>query len=99
MPNAYRQLPVTDDHLRHSVVCVRKPVEGRWVCGVLFGLAFGHVVAALTSSRYPALVTAVARRWLAIPTINFYGDFKLRDVVDSGAPRPTSSTSSSETPV
>ena len=81
---AYRQLGVADEHLRHSIVCVWHPRRRMWVYGILLGLAFGEVVAVLMFNRYPALLVALARRWLAIPVINFYDDFKIHDVDSSG---------------
>ena len=43
----------------------------------LHGLAFGLVWAVLTFNRYSAFISALARRWLAIPCTNFKYDFKV----------------------
>ena len=77
MSKAYRQIPVSEEHLKHSVVCLWNPVAGKWVFAILHGLAFGLVWAVLTFNRYPAFISALARRWLAIPCTNFYDDFKV----------------------
>ena len=51
------------------------------------GLAFGMAVAVLDCNRVPAQLTAVARRWLGTPALNFFDDFRIhslaRDALDS----------------
>ncbi|CAK9116368.1 unnamed protein product [Durusdinium trenchii] len=81
MKRAYRQVPVSEAHLRFSVVAVWHPTQGTWVFGILHGLAFGLLAAVLQFNRFPALIVAVARRWLAIPVINFFDDFKITEPV------------------
>ena len=72
---AYRQLGVSDNHLRHSIICVWDVVVGCWRFGILLGLAFGLAEAVLCFNCYPALMVAVARRWLALPVFNFFDGF------------------------
>ena len=84
MSKAYRQIPAASEHLKHSVVCVWGPVEGRWVFAILHGLAFGLVLAVLTFNRYPSFISALAQRWIAIPCTNFHDDFKLHTTVHDG---------------
>ena len=79
MKRAYRQVPVSQQQLRFSVIAVWHPLQGRWVFGILHGLAFGLLSAVLQFNRYPALLVAIARRWLAIPVINFFDDFKITE--------------------
>ena len=76
---AYRQIPVLEDHLPYSTIAVYHPFRKKWVFGVLHGLAFGLSSAVLQFNRYPALIVAIARRWLAIPVISFFDDFKLTE--------------------
>ena len=79
MKRAYRQVPVNQEQLRFSVIAVWHPLRNRWVFGILHGLAFGLLSAVLQFNRYPALLVAIARRWLAIPVINFFDDFKITE--------------------
>ena len=79
MKRAYRQIPVGESHLQYSIVAVWHPKWHRWVFGILHGLAFGLLAAVLQFNRYPAALVAIARRWLAIPVINFFDDFKLTE--------------------
>ena len=48
-------------------------------------LAFGQSLAVLGFNRVPAFVVGAARRYLAIPCIHFYNDFKIVDVDNGGA--------------
>ena len=50
MSEAYRQIPVASEHLKHSVVCIWSPVEDRWVFAILHGLALGLVWAVLCTN-------------------------------------------------
>ena len=79
MKRAYRQVPVSQQQLCFSVIAVWHPSHRRWVFGILHGLAFGLLSAVLQFNRYPALLVAIARRWLAIPVINFFDDFKITE--------------------
>ena len=77
MTSAYRQVAVAPEHLRFCVVAVWSPVSKCWMYGELDGLPFGVAPAVLEFNRIPAFLVAVARRWLAIPVISFYDDFKV----------------------
>ena len=46
---------------------------------MLHWLALGLLAAVLQFNRYPAALVAVARRWLAIPIINFFDNFKITE--------------------
>eukprot|EP00973_Karenia_brevis_P090754 12404105-Karenia_brevis.AAC.1 len=46
-------------------------------------MAFGLYNAVLLFNRVPLHIVAVARRWLAIPVISFFGDFKITDVANA----------------
>ena len=81
MKRAYRQVPVKCSHLRYSVIALWHPFQHKWVFGILHGLAFGLLSAVLQFNRFPALLVAIARRWLAIPVINFFDDFKITEPV------------------
>jgi len=50
----------------------------------LDGLAFGLGAAVLEFNRVPAHVVALARRYLAIPIVNLYDDFRITDIACSG---------------
>ena len=79
MKRAYRQVPVHTKHLCFSVIALWHPKQHKWVFGILHGLAFGLLSAVVQFNRYPALIVALARRWLAIPVINFFVDFKITE--------------------
>ena len=51
----------------------------------MHGLCFGLLSAVLQFNRHPALVVAIARRWLAIPAIHFFDDFKIVELAVSEA--------------
>ena len=80
LKKAYRQLAVHSDHLRFSWIAVWHAELGAWRFGLLRALAFGETAAVLQFNRYPALLVAVLRRWLAIPCSIFYDDFKIIDL-------------------
>ena len=79
MKRAYRQVPVHTKHLCFSVIAIWHPKQHKWVFGILHGLAFGLLAAVVQFNRFPALIVALARRWLAVPVINFFDDFKITE--------------------
>ena len=80
MKSAYRQLPVWEGHQRIHIICAWCPDVGAWQFAELRGLAFGISIAVLLFNRVPAHISAIARRWLALPVINFFDDFKITSV-------------------
>ena len=84
MTRAFRQLGVREADRGLHIVTVWSEEEGAWVFGELDGLAFGLGAAVLEFNRVPALICAVARRWLGIPVVNFYDDFRISDILASG---------------
>ena len=79
MKRAYRQVPVHTKHLCFSVIAIWHPKQHKWVFGILHGLAFGLLAAVVQFNRFPALIVALARRWLAVPVINFFDDFNITE--------------------
>ena len=63
LPDAYRGLPVCEEHLRYSVVAVYIPDLG-WRFTTLWGLAYGLESAVVAFNRFPLLGVAMARRCL-----------------------------------
>ena len=61
LPDAYRGLPVQDDHLRFSNVAIFVPDEG-WRFTTMYGLAYGLESAVVSFNRSPQLCIAIARR-------------------------------------
>ena len=61
LPDAYRGLPVQDDHLRFSNVAIFVPDEG-WRFTTMYGLAYGLESAVVSFNRFPQLGIAIARR-------------------------------------
>ena len=63
LPDAYRGLPVCDDHLRFSIVAIYVPQVG-WRFMTLYGLAYGLESAVIAFNRFPQLGIAIVRRCL-----------------------------------
>jgi len=84
MKRAFRQLGVRDKDRCLHVVAVFHPSLRVWVYFELDGLAFGLGAAVLEFNRVPAQIVALARRWLAIPVVNFYDDFRITDILGAG---------------
>ena len=63
LPNAYRGLPVCEDHLRFSMVAVHVSGLG-WRFTILWGLACGLESAVVAFNRFPQLGVAIMRRCL-----------------------------------
>ena len=80
MWKAYRQIPCHTDQLRFMMVIVWHPAEKKWVYGESKALLFGLTGSVLSFNRIPALIVALARRWLAIPVQNFFDDFRIMDL-------------------
>ena len=80
MKRAFRQLPVRDQDRAWHIIAVFHPTKGTWVFYELWGLAFGLGAAVLEFNRVPAQLVALARRWFALPVLNFYDDFKLTEL-------------------
>jgi hypothetical protein len=77
MKSAYRQCPRWEGHANVHIICAYHPELQQWMFAELCGLAFGISIAVILFNRIPSFITAVARRWLAIPAIHFFDDFKL----------------------
>jgi len=84
MKRAFRQIPVRDQDRPFHAIAVYSPDQEKWVFGELDGLAFGLGAAVLEFNRVPIHVVALARRWLAIPVMSFYDDFRIFDIEASG---------------
>ena len=80
MWKAYRQVPCHPRCNKFLLIMIWHPSMGKWVFGKARGLLFGLSGAVLAFNRIPAFITAVARRWLAIPVQSFFDDFRVLDV-------------------
>ena len=80
MWKAYRQIPGHAKQRKWMVVMVYHPIRKMWVFGEAKGLLFGLTGSVLHFNRVPAFITAVARRWLALPVQHYFDDFRLFDV-------------------
>ena len=83
MKRAFRQLAVRTADRKYQIIAVWIPERG-WCFGELDALGFGLGAAVLEFNRCPEHMVAVARRWLALPVIHFYDDYRLLDVECSG---------------
>ena len=63
LPDAYRGLPVCDDHQNVSIVAIWHPDMG-WCFMELYGLAYGLESAVVAFNRFPQLGIAATRRCL-----------------------------------
>lgn len=63
LPDAYRGLPVCDEHLKFSIVAVHVANLG-WRFTTLWGLAYGLESAVVAFNRFPQLGVAITRRCL-----------------------------------
>ena len=63
LPDAYRGLPVCDEHLRYSNVAIYVPDQG-WRFTTMYGLAYGLESAVVNFNRFPQLGVAIVRRCL-----------------------------------
>ena len=80
MWKAFRQIPVCDEHLPFHIVAVFCQKTGSMLYAPLDGMAFGLAAAVHQFNRVPAFLLAVARRFLAIPVVGFYDDYRITDL-------------------
>ena len=73
LPDAYRGLPVSDDHQRFSVVAIYIPSTG-WRFSQLYGLAYGLESAVVNFNRFPQVGIAMARRMCLALTAAYFDD-------------------------
>ena len=77
---ACRQIPCHEDQIQCMMVMVWHPDKEEWVFRESTGVLFGFTGAVLACNRVPALIVAMARRWLAIPVQNFLDDSRILDI-------------------
>eukprot|EP00434_Breviolum_minutum_P017681 symbB.v1.2.015606.t1/scaffold1172.1/size134038/3 len=73
LPEAYRGLPVSEDQLRYSIVCIFLPGVG-WRFSVMYGLAYGLGSAVISFNRFPSLGIAVSRRCTLAVAASYFDD-------------------------
>ena len=83
MKSAFRQLPVHPESLRFTIIAVWHPEWNTWSFWRLFGMPFGLKGAVLDFNRVSAALLALARRWLAIPSLSFFDDFRAVEMLAS----------------
>ena len=77
MNMAYKQLAVCPDQLRYMVIAIWDLTSCTWRFAVSWALHFGLSGAVLHFTRVPAFITALCRRWFAIPVQHFFDDFRI----------------------
>ena len=83
LPDAYRGLPVCDQHQRYSIVAIFVPDCG-WRFTMLWGLAFGLESAVVSFNRFPQLGIAIARRCvLTLGAAYFDDELALEAIADA----------------
>ena len=83
---AYRQIPISPDHRRWSVISMKDPSSGQIAYFVMVGHSFGLVAAVYNYNRRSALITDILRRVFHVAAFNFYDDkygFEPADTVRS----------------
>ena len=80
MQHAYRQCPVSPQHLCVSTVAYWDHVADDHRFLVLHGPPFGLSSSVLCFNRTPALMTAVCRRWTASAVLQFFDDSGVCDL-------------------
>eukprot|EP00434_Breviolum_minutum_P039847 symbB.v1.2.035390.t1/scaffold4753.1/size44016/3 len=85
LPDAYRGLPVREEHLAYSVVAVYVGSLG-WRFTVLHGLAYGLESAVVAFNRFPSLGIGIARRCaLALGAAYFDDQLAMEVIADADA--------------
>lgn len=83
LPDAYRGLPVREEHLPYSVVAVYVGSLG-WRFTVLHGLAYGLESAVVAFNRFPSLGIGIARRCaLALGAAYFDDQLAMEVIADA----------------
>ena len=77
MKSAYKQISVDAEHLRFVVIVIYDPFLCVWRYAISYALPFGLAGSVLHFNRVPAFITAVCRRFFAIPVQHFYDDFRI----------------------
>lgn len=73
LPEAYRGLPVSEDQLRYSIVCIFLPGVG-WRFSLMYGLAYGLGSAVISFNRFPSLGIAISRRCTLAVAASYFDD-------------------------
>ena len=71
---AYRQVPISPDHRKWSVVALKDPGSGKVAFFVMVGHSFGLVSAVYNYNRRSAAITDILRRVFSVAAFNFYDD-------------------------
>ena len=71
---AYRQVPISPDHRKWSVVALKDPSTGKVAFFVMVGHSFGLVSAVYNYNRRSAAITDILRRVFSVAAFNFYDD-------------------------
>ena len=77
MKAAYKQIPIESQQSAYVVITVVDMATNRWRFVITRALLFGLSGAVLLFNRVPAMIVAIARRWLAIAVHNFFDDFRI----------------------
>ena len=76
MKKAFRQITIQDESSRFCVIAVWHPQNGCWKFFQMFAMLFGFMAAVLQFNRVSGLLVALARRWIALPVLGYFDDFK-----------------------
>ncbi len=73
LPEAYRGLPVCEEHIRYSIVAIFVLDKG-WRFSIMFGLAYGLESAVVAFNRFPSLGIGIARRCTYALAASYFDD-------------------------
>ena len=73
--DAYKQLPVRDDHKMFAVVTLKEPDSGEMRGFVPQTQLFGATAAVLHYNTVSRVMASLAVRWLKIPCLGYFDDF------------------------
>ena len=84
--DAYRQIGVSPEHRKYSVIAIKNPDTKKVNYFIMIGHSFGVVAAVYNYNRRSALVNDILRRVFAVPANCFYDDkfgFEPEDTIAS----------------
>ena len=80
LPDAYRSVPVCEEHLRFNIVATYNVEIGVWQYQIVWGCLFGLSSSVMNFNPFSKFMAALARRWLFLLLSMFYDDATIQDL-------------------